>query len=434
MAHDGDIAETAASIETVGARRPTDLQACLAHLRRDLRAQTTVLCFRESSGSMLERRHGAGHADTHPDGPTLAALVAEAAAGSEGVRAVETMAEAPPDSAAGRLAARGVGAMLAAPLHDGQGVACGVVAALATRPRRWRLEEANVIGSCALALDCALALREAEATQADIMRELFALNEALSRQSAELSMARVTAETALKRQTSFLAGLSHELRTPLNGVLGGLSLLDGTDDASARGRYQKMIRASAKTLGECVDDLLTYCRLGAGIEELDIDAFDPRRVVEEAVESGGAMAAEKGLSIEARIDRDTPAEWRSDARRLVRLLVNLLGNAVKYTQQGGVALRVAPAGDALAFRVIDTGLGVPGALHEAIFEPFNRGDPETARSAQGTGLGLAIARETAHRLGGALTLERSAPGAGSTFLLTVPWREATATADDAPFD
>ena len=434
MAHDGDIADTATGIETVGARRPADLQTCLAHLRRDLRAQATVLCFREPSGALLERRHGAGRADTHPDGPTLEALVAEAVKGRQGVIAIENLRQAPPDSVAERLAARGVAAILTAPLHDGDGVVSGVVAALATRPRRWRPEDANVIGACALALDCAMALREAEATQADILRELFEVNEALSRQSAELSMARVTAETALKRQTSFLAGLSHELRTPLNGVLGGLSLLNGTDDATARGRYQKMIRASAKTLGECVDDLLTYCRLGAGIEEPDIDAFDPRRVVEEAVESGGAMATEKGLSLEAQVDRDTPAEWRNDGRRLVKLLVNLLGNAVKYTQQGGVTLRVTPAGDALAFRVTDTGRGVPSALHEAIFEPFNRGDPETARSAQGTGLGLAIARETAHRLGGALMLERSAPGAGSTFLLTVPWREAAPAAGDALFD
>lgn len=425
MAHDGDMAGHATGIETVGARRRTDLTACLAHLRRDLRAQAAVLCFTEPSGALLQCRHGAGEADSRSQAESLETLAAEVARGRSDVHAIENLRRAPPETAAGRLAARGVAALLTAPLRDGDGVVRGAVAALTTRPRRWRPEDANIVAACALALDCALALRDAEATQADILRELFEVNEALSRQSAELSMARVTAEAALKRQTAFLAGLSHELRTPLNGVLGGLSLLDRTGDEAARGRYQKMIRASAKTLGECVDDLLTYCRLGAGIEEPEIGPFDPRHAVAESVESGGAMATEKGLTIKARVDPGTPTEWRSDERRLVKLLVNLLGNAVKYTVEGSVTLSVAPAGDALAFRVTDTGRGVPAGMHEAIFEPFNRGDPETARSAQGTGLGLAIARETAHRLGGTLTLERSAPGEGSTFLVTVPWREAS---------
>jgi signal transduction histidine kinase len=262
---------------------------------------------------------------------------------------------------------------------------------------------------------------------------MLALNEALSTQSADLSMARMTAERALQRQTSFLAGLSHELRTPLNGVLGGLSLLDGAPDADRRAQYQKMIRASAKTLGECVDDLLTYCRLGAGIDAPEFTAFDPRAVAAEAVESASAFAAEKGLIVRAEIDEATPAEWMSDGRRIGKLLVNLLGNAVKYTAEGGVALSIAPMAQDLAFRVVDSGRGVPPAMAEAIFEPFNRGDPDTARSAQGTGLGLAIARETAQRLGGSLTLERSALGKGSTFLLRVPRRETLTAGDDALF-
>jgi signal transduction histidine kinase len=282
-------------------------------------------------------------------------------------------------------------------------------------------------------VEAALGLREAAAAQEQILQEMLALNEALSTQSADLSMARMTAERALQRQTSFLAGLSHELRTPLNGVLGGLSLLDAAPDADRRAQYQKMIRASAKTLGECVDDLLTYCRLGAGIDAPEFTAFDPRALAAEAVESASAFAAEKGLTVRAEIDDATPAEWMSDGRRIGKLLVNLLGNAVKYTAEGGVALSIAPVEQDLAFRVIDTGRGVPPAMAEAIFEPFNRGDPDTARSTQGTGLGLAIARETAQRLGGSLTLERSAPGTGSTFLLRVPRRETLTAGDDALF-
>ncbi len=100
--------------------------------------------------------------------------------------------------------------------------------------------------------------------------------------------------------------------------------------------------------------------------------------------------------------------------------MNLLGNAVKYTPAGRVRLSASRAGAALAFRVEDTGRGVPEAHRESIFEPFNRGDPDTARSCTGTGLGLAIARETAQRMGGSLILERSAPGEGSAFLMTVP--------------
>ncbi|PKP63302.1 MAG: hypothetical protein CVT86_05590 [Alphaproteobacteria bacterium HGW-Alphaproteobacteria-8] len=181
-----------------------------------------------------------------------------------------------------------------------------------------------------------------------------------------------------------------------------------------------MIRASAQALSECVEDLLTYCRLGAGIEATDAFPFSPAEAARNAAEAVRASAEQKGLTLAITLDPALPDHWINDGRKVEHVLVNLLGNAVKYTDAGQVRVAVRPFGAALAFRVEDTGRGVPESYSETIFEPFNRGDPDTARSCAGSGLGLAIARETAQRMGGSLTLERSGPGEGSSFLMIVP--------------
>jgi len=322
----------------------------------------------------------------------------------------------------------GVIAYLGEPVRLPSGAVAGSLCVIDHRPRVWTTRERGVMATLARSVENAIALRAATRAQSDAMNDLLAINEALSAQSAELAMARLAAENALTQQTRFLAGLSHELRTPLNGVMGGLALLEGVPDPEKQARFRAMIRASAQALSECVEDLLTYCRLGAGIEETEAEPFSPADAARKAGEAVRAGAEQKGLALSVEIDPATPQSWISDGRKVEHVLVNLLGNAVKYTEKGHVRLSVRPFGDALAFRIEDSGRGVPPEHQAAIFEPFNRGDRDAARSCSGTGLGLAIARETAQRLGGSLTLERSAPGAGSSFLLLTPPMQA---ADDA---
>jgi signal transduction histidine kinase len=323
----------------------------------------------------------------------------------------------------------GVAAYLGEPVRAPSGTAVGAFCVIDSTPRMWSERDRKIVRALARNVENAIALRAATRAQAQAMSDLIRINEALSAQSAELAMARLTAEQALSRQTGFLGGLSHELKTPLNGVLGGLALLEAAPDAAVQERCRTMIRASARALTGCVEDLITYCRLGAGIDQPDLSLFDPRRAASSAAESIAALAAEKGLGVVHEIDPATPASWLSDGRRIEQVLVNLLGNAVKYTGSGHVGVSVRPWGDSLAFRVFDTGRGVPEGHRDSIFEPFDRGDAESARSAAGTGLGLAIARETARRLGGSLRLEASKPGKGSVFVLLVPNADASDVAE-----
>ena len=324
----------------------------------------------------------------------------------------------------------GVAAYLGEPVRLPSGRVVGAFCVIDTAPRLWTERERMIVATLARSAANAFALRAATEAQAAAMGDLIRINDALSAQSTELRLARRTAEEALSRQTGFLAGLSHEIKTPLNGVLGGLALLEAAQDEPARERCRRMIRASVGALAGCVDDLVTYCRLGAGVDSVTGALFEPRRVAVGAIETVAALAAEKGLSVERHVDPATPHSWFSDGRRIEQVLVNLLGNAVKYTAAGRVGVSVEPMGRNLAFRVFDSGPGVPEAMRDAIFEPFNRGDPETARRAAGTGLGLAIAREAARRLGGSLSVERSAPGEGSTFLLVAPRLDAEARSCD----
>jgi signal transduction histidine kinase len=318
----------------------------------------------------------------------------------------------------------GVISYLGEPVRTPSGRLIGSFCAIDSKVRDWTARERRIVATLARSVENAIALRAATDAQRDALADLMRINKALAMQSAELSEARAIAERALAQQTRFLAGLSHELKTPLNGVLGGVTLLETAQDDAARARCGRMIRASAKALGGCVEDLIAYCRMGAGIDKVAIETFDPRAAVAAAVDAARALASEKGLRLESRIDPDAPDAWVSDGRRVEQILVNLLGNAAKYTVAGVIGVALTAEDDGLAFRVFDTGRGVPEPHRDRIFEPFNRGDPETARSATGTGLGLSIARETAQRIGGSLSLESSRKGAGSIFLLRLPRAEA----------
>lgn len=227
------------------------------------------------------------------------------------------------------------------------------------------------------------------------------------------------AEAATVAKARFLATVSHEIRTPLNGVLGLAQLLDMTGLDAEQASYVEAMREAGRALAQLIDDILDFSQIEAGRPRLRQETFALAPLVEGALELLAPRAMTKGLEIAGFISPRAPQELTGDPARLRQALVNLLGNAVNYTEKGGVGLRVHVAGDALRLDVLDSGAGVPLAAREAIFEAFERGDTEASRRAGGAGLGLSISRRLVELMGGRLTLSETS-GAGSTFTISLP--------------
>ncbi|MBR0823912.1 response regulator [Bradyrhizobium manausense] len=249
-----------------------------------------------------------------------------------------------------------------------------------------------------------------------------ARDQALAEHSAA-ERARRAAVHANETKSRFLAVVSHELRTPLNGVMGVLQLLDDGTLSEAQRRSLATAATSGETLIALVDAILEYARLEASTEALERRDFRLDQLVEAAAELMRPQAQAKGLAFNLSCDAGVDAYVHGDPVRLNRVLLNLIGNAVKFTPKGTIDLTasVAPNDGALLLRftVADTGIGIAPDMHERIFEDFVQADDSIARRFGGTGLGLAIARRLTRLMGGELTVE-SAPGSGSTFHLTVP--------------
>lgn len=246
------------------------------------------------------------------------------------------------------------------------------------------------------------------------------------RREAEMREAAEQARAGDRAKGQFLATMSHEVRTPLNGIVGFTSLLLDTPLSAEQREFVQTIRVSTEALIQLTGDILDFARIDSGKVKLDLAPVDPRECIEDALDLHATRAVEKGIELLHRVDPAVPAAISADGGRLRQVLVNLIGNAVKFTERGEVEVTVAPvqpptaaaAEPLLVFTVRDTGIGIPEEHHSRLFRAFSQLDESTTRRYGGAGLGLAICRNLVGLMGGTICVS-SQPGQGSTFSFTI---------------
>jgi len=251
-----------------------------------------------------------------------------------------------------------------------------------------------------------------------------------------LTLARDEAEAASRAKSTFLATVGHEIRTPMNGVLGALELLMDTSLSEEQLCMARTALGAGEALRGLLDDLLDYTRIEAGRLELSTEVFSPRQVVDSCIDILHRLAEEKDLELAAEIGTDVPPAVRGDPDRLRQILLNLIGNALKFTDEGRVGVRVERLGGTddvpvLRFSVLDTGSGIPESFHDKLFAKFTQADPIGMRATGGAGLGLAIVKGLAELMNGSTGFS-SKLGKGSQFWCDIPLNLADETALSHP--
>lgn len=262
----------------------------------------------------------------------------------------------------------------------------------------------------------------------ELEHEIAALREEVDRRAAmEQELARVGAEleTAAAAKSAFFAALTHELRAPLHGIVGTIDVLGDTALNAEQSEMVQVVRQSGEWLLGIVDEILDFSKIEAGKLRLESLEFDLTEQLQFAVDLHSAAAARKGLELIVDVAAAVPPRLRGDPVRLRQVIVNLLNNAVKFTREGEVAVRVGlekAAAGRLRFEIADTGIGIPPEAQRVIFEPFAQAETSTARAFGGTGLGLAICKRLVDLMGGEIGVASTA--AGTTFWFEVPLEAA----------
>ena len=260
-----------------------------------------------------------------------------------------------------------------------------------------------------------LAARTAENRRARLTEAIRVARDLIRR----LEQAHARAEEASAAKSEFVANMSHEMRTPLQAVIGMLHLAIEDEQSQSKARRLLTARRSAETLLAMIDDVLDFARIEARKLELEPVYFSLRQMIHDTMKSVGIMAASKKLTLSYCVQPDVPETVWADPVRLRQILVNLLGNAIKFTHEGEISVTVSRDGEKARVDVRDTGVGIAPAVRQRIFEPFTQADASYARPHAGAGLGLSIVARLLDAMGGSVQVS-SEPGAGSVFSFSVP--------------
>src|SRR2546422_5123779 len=312
------------------------------------------------------------------------------------------------------------------------GIALPVFASLATSEGSHDLPDAS--GVALFPLGMAIVARRAHLTLVDhlqVTARLAVSEEAAKRAEAVMRDARDLAEKVSRARSAFLANMSHEIRTPMNAVLGFVELILDTELTTEQRRALELVRSSSEALLMILNDILDYSKIEAEHLELESIPFDISKVVHATASLLAVRAREKHLELLAEVAPDVPRIVRGDPTRLRQVLMNLIGNAIKFTEQGEVVVSVSAAATngsvGLRFAVRDTGIGIASEHIGTVFKEFTQADSTMTRRYGGTGLGLAISQRLVRLMGGAITV-RSELGRGSEFSFTISLPVETAPA------